>query len=55
VVWTREEDIQHDMYRPYWFDRLTAGLDDKGMPVVQSLRGIFDYRAMAPSGIQKRA
>jgi isoquinoline 1-oxidoreductase beta subunit len=33
VVWTREEDIQHDMYRPYWFDRLTAGLDDKGRPV----------------------
>jgi isoquinoline 1-oxidoreductase subunit beta len=21
------------MYRPYWFDRLTAGLDDKGRPV----------------------
>ena len=33
VVWTREEDIQHDMYRPYWYDRLSAGLDDKGMPV----------------------
>jgi isoquinoline 1-oxidoreductase beta subunit len=33
VVWTREEDIQHDMYRPYWFDRLTAGLDGNGMPV----------------------
>src|SRR5262249_11429404 len=29
VVWTREEDIQHDMYRPYWFDRLSAGLDAK--------------------------
>src|SRR5439155_1599041 len=27
VVWTREEDIQHDMYRPYWFDRLSAGVD----------------------------
>jgi isoquinoline 1-oxidoreductase subunit beta len=38
VVWTREEDIQHDMYRPYWFDRLTAGLDDKGMPVAWSNR-----------------
>src|SRR5262249_44996300 len=34
VVWTREEDIQHDMYRPYWFDRLSAGLDAKGMPIV---------------------
>jgi isoquinoline 1-oxidoreductase subunit beta len=33
VVWTREEDIQHDMYWPYWFDRMSAGLDGKGMPV----------------------
>jgi isoquinoline 1-oxidoreductase subunit beta len=33
VVWTREEDIQHDMYRPYWFDRLSAGLGDTGRPV----------------------
>jgi isoquinoline 1-oxidoreductase subunit beta len=33
VIWTREEDIQHDMYRPYWADRLSAGLDEKGMPV----------------------
>jgi len=33
VVWTREEDIQHDMYRPYWFDRISAGLDTQGRPV----------------------
>jgi isoquinoline 1-oxidoreductase subunit beta len=32
VVWTREEDIQHDMYRPYWFDRISAGLGENGMP-----------------------
>jgi isoquinoline 1-oxidoreductase beta subunit len=38
VVWTREEDIQHDMYRPYWFDRMSAGLDDKGGPVAWSHR-----------------
>jgi isoquinoline 1-oxidoreductase beta subunit len=38
VIWTREEDIQHDMYRPYWFDRLSAGLDDKGMPVAWNHR-----------------
>jgi isoquinoline 1-oxidoreductase beta subunit len=34
VVWTREEDIQHDMYRPMFFDRLSAGLDANGTPVV---------------------
>src|SRR4029077_3904475 len=34
VIWTREEDIQHDMYRPYFFDRISAGLDLDGMPVV---------------------
>jgi isoquinoline 1-oxidoreductase subunit beta len=33
VVWTREEDIQHDMYRPCFFDRISAGLDAKGKPV----------------------
>ncbi len=30
VVWSREEDIQHDMYRPYYYDRISAGLDDTG-------------------------
>ncbi|HWH41192.1 MAG TPA: xanthine dehydrogenase family protein molybdopterin-binding subunit, partial [Usitatibacter sp.] len=30
VIWTREEDIQHDMYRPYYYDRLSAGLDEHG-------------------------
>jgi isoquinoline 1-oxidoreductase beta subunit len=38
VVWTREEDIQHDMYRPYFFDRISAGLDGKGMPVAWNHR-----------------
>jgi isoquinoline 1-oxidoreductase subunit beta len=38
VVWTREEDIQHDMYRPYWVDRISAGLDAKGMPVAWNNR-----------------
>jgi isoquinoline 1-oxidoreductase beta subunit len=32
VIWTREEDIQHDMYRPCWFDRFRAGLDAAGRP-----------------------
>jgi isoquinoline 1-oxidoreductase beta subunit len=38
VVWTREEDIQHDMYRPYWLDRISAGLDTMGKPVAWNHR-----------------
>ena len=33
VVWTREEDIQQDMYRPYYYDKISAGLDHNGKPV----------------------
>ena len=38
VIWSREEDIQHDIVRPYYYDRLSAGLDEKGMPVAWSHR-----------------
>jgi CO/xanthine dehydrogenase Mo-binding subunit len=38
VVWTREEDVQHDMYRPYFYDRVAAGLDAQGRPVAWSHR-----------------
>ncbi|WP_298373124.1 xanthine dehydrogenase family protein molybdopterin-binding subunit [uncultured Bradyrhizobium sp.] len=38
VVWTREEDIQHDMYRPYWCDRISVGLDASGKPVAWNNR-----------------
>ena len=33
VLWTREQDIQHDRYRPYYIDRLSAALDARGRPV----------------------
>jgi isoquinoline 1-oxidoreductase beta subunit len=38
VVWTREEDVQHDVYRPYYYDRLAAGLDQRGTPVAWTHR-----------------
>jgi isoquinoline 1-oxidoreductase beta subunit len=38
VVWTREEDIQHGMYRPYWLDRISGGLDKNGKAVGWSNR-----------------
>jgi isoquinoline 1-oxidoreductase beta subunit len=33
VFWTREEDIQHDMFRPYYYDKISAGLDANGKPI----------------------
>jgi CO/xanthine dehydrogenase Mo-binding subunit len=43
VVWTREEDIQHDDYRPYYYDRVSAGLDSRGKPVA------WTHRLVGPS------
>ena len=33
VVWSREEDVQHDMYRPASVQRLRAAVDERGRPV----------------------
>jgi isoquinoline 1-oxidoreductase subunit beta len=43
VVWTREEDIQHDVYRPYYYDRISANLDPRGKPVA------WTHRIVGPS------
>ncbi|MFL6617622.1 MAG: molybdopterin cofactor-binding domain-containing protein [Povalibacter sp.] len=37
-IYSREEDIQHDMYRPYYLDRMAAVLDNAGVPTVWSHR-----------------
>jgi isoquinoline 1-oxidoreductase subunit beta len=33
LIWTREEDIRHDFYRPVAMARMIAGLDATGMPI----------------------
>jgi len=38
VLWSREEDIQHDMYRPYYYDRIAAGMDAQGKPLAWTHR-----------------
>lgn len=38
VVFSREEDIQHDAYRPYFRDEMAAGVDKQGRPVAFSHR-----------------
>jgi isoquinoline 1-oxidoreductase beta subunit len=38
VLWSREEDVQHDFYRPLTMARMTAGLDGSGMPIAWHVR-----------------
>ena len=54
VVWTREEDIQHDMFRPYYYDRIAAALDEKGIPSAWSHRvtGSSIMARFAPSAVK---
>jgi isoquinoline 1-oxidoreductase beta subunit len=33
VIWTREEDIRHDIPRPMYYDRISALLDADGRPI----------------------
>jgi isoquinoline 1-oxidoreductase subunit beta len=49
IVWTREEDVQHDVYRPYYYDRIAAGLDARGMPIG------WTHRIVGPSIIARWA
>jgi isoquinoline 1-oxidoreductase beta subunit len=43
LVWTREDDIRHDFYRPASFSRFRAALDGRGRPVA------WHHRIASPS------
>ncbi len=43
VIWSREDDMRHDYYRPATYNVLMAGLDDRGM--VQT----WQHKLVAPS------
>ena len=38
LIWSREQDIAHDLYRPCGMARLVAGLDAEGVPIALSIR-----------------
>ena len=43
VIWDREADIQHDVYRPYYYDRFSAALNAEGQPIA------WMHRIVGPS------
>ena len=43
LIWTREEDMQHDLYRPASLNRIQAGIDDGGRVVA------WKHRCVSPS------
>ncbi len=38
LVWSREQDVAHDLYRPCGMARLVAGLDAEGLPMAWTIR-----------------
>jgi isoquinoline 1-oxidoreductase beta subunit len=38
TIWSREEDMGHDYYRPVAMARMTAGLDEEGRPTALKVR-----------------
>jgi isoquinoline 1-oxidoreductase beta subunit len=55
LVWTREEDTRHDYYRPYYYDRVSAGLDANGKLVgwTHRVTGSSVTARWAPAGFVK--
>ena len=55
VVWSREEDIQHDMYRPYYLRLCSAGLDEKRQAdrLEPSRCWLLDPRAFLAARVQE--
>jgi isoquinoline 1-oxidoreductase beta subunit len=54
VVWTREEDMRHDVFRPYYYDRLAAAMDARGQPVawLHRIVGVSIFARFLPPAFQ---
>jgi isoquinoline 1-oxidoreductase subunit beta len=55
MIWTRETDVQHDRYRPYYYDKISAGLDATGKIVgwTHKTTGSSVMARWAPPGMRK--
>lgn len=55
LIWTRETDVQHDRYRPYYYDHIAGGLDTDGKIIAwtHKVTGSSVMARWAPPGMRK--
>jgi isoquinoline 1-oxidoreductase beta subunit len=53
LQWTRDDDLQHDTYRPASYTKFTSALDDKGMPTVWNARVVCPSFAGLRNGVDR--
>lgn len=51
LIWSREEDMTHDFYRPMHVARLTAALDAQGSPASLRIKSVGD--AISPRWLER--
>ena len=53
VMWTREQDIRQDRFKPHYHDRIAAGLGPDGLPTVLTDRicGPSTFNGYLPKGL----
>ncbi len=54
VIWTREDDLQHDYYRPHTYVRMWAALDASGNPLAWMQRIVQPslLKRISPQGLE---
>src|SRR5262245_16413014 len=53
LQWTRDDDLQHDTYRPASYTKFTSALDERGMPTVWNARVVCPSFAGLRNGVDR--
>jgi isoquinoline 1-oxidoreductase subunit beta len=53
LQWTRDDDLQHDTYRPASYTKFTSALDSNGMPTVWNARVVCPSFAGLRNGVDR--